>query len=1017
MSFRRVAVPAIVVALVGSMVPAAQAMPSADRKLTVKELPKPERSRDLKDRTHEPHTVLVQFKAGISATARERAIKSRGGRSTGTIPGTSFIKVTTKGRAADVARELGKDPKVRRVSLDYRRTASAVPNDPGYVYNDQAYLKTIRMPEAWDRTKGSTSQVIAIVDTGVNGSHEDLYGRVLGGYNALTNTPTVANASTDDNGHGTMTAGVAAANTNNGLGIAGVAWAGGRVMPVKVLDANGYGWDSDIAEGVAWAADHGAKVINLSLGGYQDNPALQEAVAYASGKGAVVVAAAGNDGDSMPTYPAAYPDVLAVGATDSAGKLTDFSTSGDWVDVAAPGLGIVMPGLGQDYRIGDGTSFAAPMASGVAALARSVYPTLTPAQVIDRIRATARDAGPRGIDPFYGHGVLDAAYAVGGTRSADFPAPVLGSGEPNNVPAGGTLMAGTASGTIAMEGDVDWYRYESAEKKPVSVTVTPATFSASSGQNLDPVLEVYDKDLRLVGRVDDGNVGTRESVRLNLAAGSYYVKVRNWNGSADLRPYTVAVEAAPATLFDPAVSTPVGSWPETVAVGDVTGDGRDDVLLTTSYAAHENDYKLFLFAQQPDGTLGAPVRYATHLVFADGPASLALLDVDGDGRRDVGLTSSVGIEVFRQTATGTLVSSEPIPGTVGAKQILAADMDADKDIDLLMSGAGGVSLLTRGADGSFASSTVTADHAPELEAGDVDGDGRLDVVTSSETTVRVYHHSTDGWARTDHPTGSTWQGEGVDVADVSGDGRADVVATASANVPNAAVSVMVQNATGGLGAPVLIPVKDGPQPVESDDIDGDGTTDVVVAHGAFRTLSVLPQKADGMLGTPVTTAIPHASDFNNQGGLALGDINGDKQVDVVLADHLNGLVVLRNASGPTAGGEQVWVRGIMPAENVSGQSPGITPSLTFQRALDPTSVTAATVRLVNGKTGATVNAVRSYDATTRTVTIKPTTSLPGNTPFRIVVSGVRDTAGATQAEAFDSTFRTGWLRVAPRLRR
>lgn len=1015
MSLRRAAVPAIVLALLGSMVPAAQAMPSADRKLTPKELPRPERPRELKDRTHEPHTVLVQFKAGISATARERALKSRGGRSTGTIPGTSFVKVTTKGAAADVARELGKDPKVRRVSLDYRRTASAVPNDPGYVYNDQDYLKTIRMPQAWDRTQGSTSQVIAVVDTGVNGSHEDLYGRVLGGYNALTNTLTAANASTDDNGHGTMTAGIAAANTNNGLGIAGVAWAGGRVMPVKVLDAKGSGWDSDIAEGITWAANHGAKVINLSLGGYEDNPVLHDAIASASAKGAVVVAASGNDGNDTPQYPAAYPEVLAVGATDKGGRLTDFSSYGDWIDVAAPGFGIVAPGSGQDYYVGDGTSFAAPMAAGVASLVRSVYPTLTPAQVIDRIKATARDAGPRGIDPFYGHGVLDAAYAVGGTKTTDFPAPVLGTSEPNNVPAGATVMTGSVSGTMAMEGDVDWYRIESTEKRTIAITVTPAALDANLAQNLDPMLSVYNGDLQVLGEADAAGTGGAEKVTVTVGAGTTYVNVRNWNGAADLRPYTVSLAPGVPTLFDPYTTTDVGSWPETVAIGDVTGDGRNDVLLTTSYYFDEaNDFKLFLFPQQADGSLGAAVKFPTKQVYTDGQSSLELLDVDGDGRRDVAMTSSVGIEVFRQTEAGTLVESDPIPGTVGAKWILAADMDADKDTDLLMSGAAGVTLLTRQPDNSFVSSAVTPDYAGELEVGDVDGNGRVDVVAFGGTTVRVYHQTEAGWTQTNHATGASWSGSGVDVADVNGDGRADVIATASGNRPNSFISVMTQNASGGLNAPVLYPVVDIPEPVESADIDGDSRMDVVAAHGGWHTLSVLQQKADGTLATPATSSIPYASHYNAQGGLALGDVNGDKQVDAVLADSSAGLVVLRNAYGPTRGGEPVWVRNVTPGENASGQSSSTTPTVTFQRALDPTSVTASTVRLVNAKTGATVNAVTSYDATTRTVTVKPTTSLPGNTPFRIVVSGVRDSAGATQAEVFTSTFRTGWLRIVRR---
>lgn len=172
-------------------------------------------------------------------------------------------------------------------------------------------------------------------------------------------------------------------------------------------------YDFDIAEGVTWAANHGAKIINLSLGGPNDGPVLHDAVTYATGKGSVVVVAAGNKGDNRPQYPAAYPEVLAVGATDAAGNLTDFSSWGDWIDVAAAGYRIFSTDRGGTYAVGYGTSFSAPIASGVAALVRTLYPTLTPAQVISRMKTTARDAGPRGIDPYYGCGVLDAFHAAG----------------------------------------------------------------------------------------------------------------------------------------------------------------------------------------------------------------------------------------------------------------------------------------------------------------------------------------------------------------------------------------------------------------------------------------------------------------------------------------------------------------------------------------------------------------------------------------------------------------------------
>src|SRR5207249_1118948 len=143
----------------------------------------------------------------------------------------------------------------------------------------------------------------------------------------------------DDNGHGTMVAGIAAAAGNNALGTAGVAW-DATILPVKVLNAQGSGTDADVATGITWAADQGASVINLSLGGPSPSPVLEDAVDYARSKGALVVCAAGNAGWERPMYPAAYAGALAVTATNWSDDVAWFSNWGSWVDLAAPGMSI-----------------------------------------------------------------------------------------------------------------------------------------------------------------------------------------------------------------------------------------------------------------------------------------------------------------------------------------------------------------------------------------------------------------------------------------------------------------------------------------------------------------------------------------------------------------------------------------------------------------------------------------------------------------------------------------------------
>jgi thermitase len=297
-------------------------------------------------------------------------------------------------------------PAVRYVEPNLRRTASRVPNDP--VLNQQWGLRNVQAQEAWDITTGG-SIVIAVVDTGVDGGHPDLAGKVVPGYNAFADN---GNAG-DDNGHGTAVAGLIAANTDNGVGIAGLCW-GCRIMPIKSLNRNGGGSDATVAAGIRWAADNGARVINLSLGGSGESQTLGEAVNYALARGIVVVAASGNERQegNEPNYPAAYPDVIAVGATGNSDVITGFSNTGDYVDISAPGVGLWSTLPGGGYGPPNGTSFSSPYVAAAAGLVLTLRPELGYYDVGCVLMASADDKGPPGKDPEYGWGRLNAFRAV-----------------------------------------------------------------------------------------------------------------------------------------------------------------------------------------------------------------------------------------------------------------------------------------------------------------------------------------------------------------------------------------------------------------------------------------------------------------------------------------------------------------------------------------------------------------------------------------------------------------------------
>jgi subtilisin family serine protease len=331
--------------------------------------------------------------------------------------------------------DLRQNPLVEKASLNYMaRLASEPPNDTFFVFQyalynyGQVYFPTddqvgisgsdIKALDGWDWSTGDREIVIAVIDSGVALYHEDLLSKVVPGYNFIEDSFDAY----DDNGHGTLVASIAAAETNNSIGVAGVCWQS-MIMPIKCFDSLGDGSYLAIAGGIRFAADRGARVINMSFGGESDSFILEDACQYAFSKGCVLIAATGNDGGQV-LYPAQYDDYcVAVGASDATDQLADFSNFGSQVDVVAPGVDVFgalfspdEPDNLQLYGWGSGTSFATPHVSGAAALLLSYKPNLSNIQVMSLIKYTADDVNDRihpGIDVYMGYGRINLKTLLG----------------------------------------------------------------------------------------------------------------------------------------------------------------------------------------------------------------------------------------------------------------------------------------------------------------------------------------------------------------------------------------------------------------------------------------------------------------------------------------------------------------------------------------------------------------------------------------------------------------------------
>jgi subtilisin family serine protease len=346
---------------------------------------------------------IVIFEKGLTLQMKDEILATHGGeklRELGLINAAAVMLPIRR------VNELSKTPGVALIEIDNVATIQAKPAPPAPKPEQMDWgVDKIEADLSWSLSKGNCIKV-AVIDTGIDLTHPDLKDNIAGGVSFVSYTT----SPNDDNGHGTHVAGIIGA-ADNDIGVIGV---GPEIdlFAVKVLNRKGSGYFSDIIAGIDWCTTNGIQVINMSLGASSGSTALHDAVINAKTAGIVIVAAAGNSGGSV-IYPAAYDEVIAVGATDKNDVIATFSSRGSQLDLVAPGVSIYSTYKGGSYATLSGTSMASPHVAGAAALL--IGKGVGPGVVQGTLQNTAKDLGVTGLDNIFGNGLINVFTALGGT--------------------------------------------------------------------------------------------------------------------------------------------------------------------------------------------------------------------------------------------------------------------------------------------------------------------------------------------------------------------------------------------------------------------------------------------------------------------------------------------------------------------------------------------------------------------------------------------------------------------------